>query len=311
MVVVTHDAGSHCLPTGASVWLTPDRHTAWLSEDLFSEVPPNEAPEAPCVVCPDRGDRDRFGTAGCAGAADISAGGPALCGALVRDRQVSELVPAQVRGRYVRRLQPNAGRRAAGGQPVPSRERPDGPSDRCRTSDRRRFISQARGAFRPGLAFVLALRVGRLLDRRSRRRVRAGRRQRAQARVSVDPVAVDCRQRNSICRAARSPDRHGLGRRQARENDSRQALNRTAGKAASRHLRRRPCPTLIWLRLSTAGEFNPSAEQIDREPVAGRGTRRSQWLPPVMDVRRLFMLICEGWLPQDRFASRGCLRSRV
>ena len=29
------------------------------------------------------------------------------------------------------------------------------------------------------------------------------------------------------------------------------------------------------------------------------------------DVRRLFMLIFEGWIPQDRFTSRGCLRSRV
>ena len=31
------------------------------------------------------------------------------------------------------------------------------------------------------------------------------------------------------------------------------------------------------------------------------------WLPPEKDVRRLLMLIFEGWVPQDKFASRGCL----
>ncbi len=50
--------------------------------------------------------------------------------------------------------------------------------------------------------------------------------------------------------------------------------------------------------------------RCEQEPVAGRGTRRSLRLPPVKDVRRLFMLIFEGWVPQDRFTSRGCLRSR-
>ena len=29
-----------------------------------------------------------------------------------------------------------------------------------------------------------------------------------------------------------------------------------------------------------------------------------------MDVRRLLMLIFEDWVPQDKFTSRGCLRSR-
>src|SRR5438045_7471782 len=90
----------------------------WRPDKLPPARPQNEDFKAPWVMRHDRGDRDRFGPARYAAAADISARGAALCGSLVRNRQVSELVPAEVRSRYVRRLQPDAGWRAAGGQPL-------------------------------------------------------------------------------------------------------------------------------------------------------------------------------------------------
>jgi len=36
-------------------------------------------------------------------------------------------------------------------------------------------------------------------------------------------------------------------------------------------------------------------------------------MPPEVDERRLIMLICEGWLPQDKLSSRGwlCLGSEI
>ena len=51
--------------------------------------------------------------------------------------------------------------------------------------------------------------------------------------------------------------------------------------------------------------------QIANRTRCRTGNATEPWLPPVKDVRRLFMLIFEGWIPQDRFTSRGCLRSRV
>ena len=57
-----------------------------------------------------------------------------------------------------------------------------------------------------------------------------------------------------------------------------------------------------------AHAFLCDADLIDSRCRTGNATE--PWLPPEMDVRRLFMLICEGCVPQDRFSSRGCLRSR-